>query len=635
MSTPLVFCRVCGSSRPIHSSSSKFCCNSAKEALHEEPNTTNRIRTPRINGKPVSWDDAIAHIASKVDTGRKIGLNTFGIYTGKVSFYRGHDWLESMLLAFHTGTTSWFTDMCLDDANRLIVTEWMMGHAAPLLTDLGRAHNILILGDDPSIHDWGMLQPDHQYTAEIKHSQQTKHTKVSFVSASAFTPHIPAQKSISIRPGSEPFFLLGMLNLIVTNGWYDKQYVGKYTQGLQAVKHLIAPYTVSRCASVCGVGDADISGVTLKWIRSAMGLIHLAPGALRCEHATLGAWAWLTLHALSANALRPGGIYEAVGALDLLPLLVGLRTENAPKSQTGGQQLLLGQNHSSQLLLEMERGNLETLLLLDRPHTTQQSRFLQAIQTLSCSVVLSDVETEYTAVADVVLPRSTTWEEKDILLHRNSQFAIKCLPTSSALHPKFAESKSAQEVLSTLGQKLSFKWTGSDIGLTNRLLAKQIQRGGQETWINRIWGLLHEEDLECEGSLNGQGEHDRALWRPSQDTIQLAPAPLEELFKQVRDQKTDENFPFFLQSSHSRGSTNSAPQIEAHPDCGFENGDSIQLSTRFGSLTGVLIHNEAVHPLGIVCSATDSPEVLDLLPTQTDLWSGTPIFNGVPCLIEG
>ena len=143
------------------------------------------------------------------------------------------------------------------------------------------------------------------------------------------------QKSISIRPGSEPFFLLGMLNLIVNNGWYDKQYVGKYTLDLQTVKQLIAPYTVSRCAELCGVGDADISGITLKWVRSAMGLIHLAPGALRCEHATLGAWAWLTLHALSANALRPGGIYEAMGALDLLPLLVGLRTENAPKTKLG------------------------------------------------------------------------------------------------------------------------------------------------------------------------------------------------------------------------------------------------------------------------------------------------------------
>ena len=80
-----------------------------------------------------------------------------------------------------------------------------------------------------------------------------------------------------------------MLNLIVNNGWYDKQYVEKYTVGLQEVKQRIAPFTVSRCAELCGIsGDADISGVTLKWIRSAMGLIHLTPGVLRCEHANTG-----------------------------------------------------------------------------------------------------------------------------------------------------------------------------------------------------------------------------------------------------------------------------------------------------------------------------------------------------------
>ena len=633
MSASIVFCRVCGSSLPLHSASSKFCCNDAAEAFQEEPNTADRIRAPRIDGKSVSWDEAFTHMASKIDAGRKIGLNTFGIYTGTPSFYRGKDWLESMLLAFHTGTTSWFTDLCVDDASRLLVTEWMIGHAAPLLTDLSRAHNILILGDDPSVHGWGVLQPDHQYTAEIKHSQQTKHTKVSFITASGFALEITPQKSISLRPGSEPFFLLGMLNLIVSNGWYDKQYVGKYTVGLQEVQQRIAPYTVSRCAKICGISDADISGVTLKWIRSAMGLIHLAPGALRCEHATLGAWAWLTLHALSANALRPGGIYESMGALDLLPLLVGLRTENAPKSQTGGQSLILGQNHSSQLLQEMERGNLETLILLDVPQPTQQNRFMTALKSLSCSVVFSDVENEYTAVANVVLPRSTSWEESDILLHRTSQFAVKSLPTSSTLHPQFADSKSAHVVLNTLCNKLSFKWTGSDIGLTNRLLAKQIQRGGQETWIKRAWGLLHEEDLEFGGSLNGKGEHDRALWRPSQDRIHLAPEYLEDLFRQVRN-KTDEEYPLFLQSSHSRGAKLEAPVIEAHPDCAIKDGTTVTLSTRFGTLSGTLQHNENVHPSAILCSATDNRNVLDILPTQTDLWAGTPIFNGVSCRLE-
>jgi len=633
MSASFVFCRSCGSSLPLNSASTQFCCEASRAAFQEEPNTTNRIRSPRIKGKVVSWDDAFSHMSSKIDAGRKIGLNTFGIYTGTQSFYRGHDWLESMLLTFHTGTTSWFTDLCMEDASRLLVTEWMMGHAAPLLTDLGRAHNILILGDDPSIHGWGSLQPDQQYTAEIKHSQQTKHTKVSFVQASGFTPHITPQKQLSIRPGSEPFFLLGMLNLIVNNGWYDKQYVGKYTLGLNEVKQRIAPYTVSRCAELCGVADADISGITLKWVRSAMGLIHLGHGALRCEHATLGAWAWLTLHALSANALRPGGIYESMGALDLLPLLVALRTDNAPKSQTGGQSLLLGQNHSSQLLQEMERGNIETLILLDTPTTAQKERFLAAFKNLSCSIAVSDIETEYTEAAEVVLPRSTSWEESDILLHRTSQFAVKCLPTSSALHPQFGECKSAHEILNTLGKQLSFKWTGSEIGLTNRLLAKQIQHGGQETWIRRAWGLLHEEDLELNGSLNGQGEHDRALWRPSQDKLQLAPEALEELFRQVRS-KNDPEYPLFLQSSHSKGEQSTTPVIEAHPECGIEEGTSVTLTTRFGSIKGTLQHNEQAHPSAILCSAIDCSDVLNILPTQTDLWAGTPVFNGVACRLD-
>ena len=60
-----------------------------------------------------------------------------------------------------------------------------------------------------------------------------------------------------------------------------------------------------------------------------------------------------------------------MGALDLLPLFVGLRTDNAQK--TGEPSLLLGQNHSSQLLQEMERGNLETLILLDHLYSSEKS----------------------------------------------------------------------------------------------------------------------------------------------------------------------------------------------------------------------------------------------------------------------
>ncbi len=630
MSTSIVFCRSCGSSIPLSSESTSFCCTDAQRAFQEEPNSDKRIRSPRIDGKDVSWNTAFDHMASTIDTGRKRGPNTFGIYTGQSTYLRGLDWVEALLLSVHTGTTSLFTDLCLDDASRLLVTEWMVGHATPLLSDLGRAHNILLLGDDPDVEGWGMLQPDHQYTKEIKHSQQTKHTKVTVVSATGFEPHINVQKKLTIKPGTEPFFLLGMLHLVLNNGWYDKQYVNKYTTGLDTIKQLIAPYPVSRCASICGLSDADISGVTLKWVRSAMSVIHLTPGALRCRNATLGAWAWLTLHALSANALRPGGLYESMGALDILPFLVALKTDNAPKSQVGGQPLLLGQNMSSHLLLELERGNLETLMLLDPPMTAQSDRFMKAFSALSNSIVLSDVETPLTEVASVVLPRSTPWEESDILLHRNPQFSTKCLPTSSAVHPQFGDSKSAHEILNTLSKKLSFKWTGSEVGFTNRLLAKQVQKGGQEAWIKRAWGLLNDDDINWNGSLNYQGEHNRALWRPSQDTIVLHPPQLDEMFRHVDLPKEDTDRPFVLHSSHSASATD--VRIGVHPDSGFEAGQKATVSSAFGSVQGIIELNAHIAVSTILCSAHHD-SVRNLLPTNTDLHTGTPVFNGVPCTV--
>ena len=119
--------------------------------------------------------------------------------------------------------------------------------------------------------------------------------------------------------------------------------------------------------------------------------------------------------------------------------------------------------------------------------------------------------------------------------------------------------------------------------------------------MKKIWYLV---------SLNGQGEHDRALWRPSQDKIQVAPESLEEMFRQVRP-KTDEEYPLFLQSSHSRDNKVDVPVIEAHPDCGYNDGSTVTLSTRFGAISGTLQHNEHVHPSAILCSSTDNASVLD------------------------
>ncbi len=633
MSNPLVFCRECGSSLPLSTSTTDFCCSDAEVAFKEKPNTARRIEAPMINGQIVSWDQANDAIIENINRARKKGMDQLGLYLGSKTFLRSLDWMQTILFSTRMGTKSIFTEQCLDDSARLLVTEWMLGHASPLLTDLGRAHNILIIGDNPKDVGWGTLQPDHHYWKEIAHSQQTKHTKVSFVSATPFETPVTAQSHIRIQPGTECFFLLGMVNLILTNGWYDKQFVEKYTTGISEIKHLVAPYSVSECAKICGITDADISGVTLKWTRSAMGIIHLTPGALRSENAMLGAWAWMVLHVLSANALRPGGLYESMGSVDVLPALIALRTENAPKSSVANQPLLIAQNMGSQLLQEIEQGNIDTLLIIDHPHLPQQSRLLSQIGSLQCSIVFAESESELTKLATIVLPRTTSWEEDDIALHRNNTFSTQCLPTSSVLHPSYGSARSVHSVLKTVNEALSFVWSGSELGLTNRLIAQQIIKGDIRQWCSRIWGLLHEDDLISSDSLNYKGEHDRALWRRSQDTINLFPEPLPELFQNIDLPNENESFPLRLHTSH-KTKDDSEPIFDIHPDHNIPEGQAIQIQTLHGVLYGIARNNPSIHLKGVMCSASTHPEILDVLPTKTNHWCGTPIFNGVSCQIK-
>lgn len=633
MSTSAVFCRHCGSSRPLSEGTSKFCCAAAQMAFQEEPVAENRIRHPQINGEIATWDDVLEHIQEQILAAQQHSTNAVGLYLGTPTWYRGLDWTQSILMALKLGTTSLFTDQCLDDAARLLVTEWMLGHAAPLLTDLGRAHNIIILGDNPHLVGWGALQPDHDYESAILHSQSTKQTKVSFVSSTSVDSSFNTQSNIVIRPGTETFFLLGMLHLVVNNGWYDKQYVEKYTTGLQTLQQWVKPFTVAQCANACGVSEADISGLTLKWTRSAMGLIHLTPGALRTQNSTLGAWAWLALHTLTANTLRPGGIYETVGAVDILPVLVGLRTANAPKSAVGGQPLLLMQNMASQLLTELEAGNLKTMIFLDTPQYPQHERLLKAIENIPCSIVIAETESALTKTASIVLPRTTCWEEDDIALHRNSTFSTQCLPTSKPIHPVLGDARSAYDILSTLTNQLNFKWRNSELGITNRILANQISKGDLRNWSARAWGLLHEDDLEMGGSMNYKGEHDRALWRPSEDSINLAPEQLSQIVQQIQWPTHTETASVLHTSHCSNATEHSSISIEVHPKSGYSTGQPVQLETTSGVLNGVIVLNDAIHPSTVLCSSRQYSAALNLLPSVSENWSGTPIFNGVSCTI--
>ena len=102
-----------------------------------------------------------------------------------------------------------------------------------------------------------------------------------------------ADQFIQIRPGTESFLLLGMLQIALKSEWFDRQFVEQYTIGFSELQNYLREYSIERCAEICGIKASILSGLSLKFTCSPMAIAHANPGSFSNPNATLGAWAWL------------------------------------------------------------------------------------------------------------------------------------------------------------------------------------------------------------------------------------------------------------------------------------------------------------------------------------------------------
>ena len=149
--------------------------------------------------------------------------------------------------------------------------------------------------------------------------------------------------------------MLGILKVSIDRNWIDAQYIRDYTEDYTEIVELLTPWTLERCATICGLSPSEISGVALKFSRAAMALVHPGPGFFLNRHAALGGWAWLALHMISANALRPGGVYENEGGIDLHPFLISVPSEKAPRIEDIPLQLMQSSIGTLQRTLEQKK----------------------------------------------------------------------------------------------------------------------------------------------------------------------------------------------------------------------------------------------------------------------------------------
>ncbi len=115
-----------------------------------------------------------------------------------------------------------------------------------------------------------------------------------------------ASHMLQFKPGRDVALLNAMLNVIVTEGMADVQYMQAHTEGFEDLKAKVVEFTPEKMEPVCGIPAATIREVARLYARSERSIIFWGMGVSQHTHGTDNARCLIALALVTGQIGRPG-----------------------------------------------------------------------------------------------------------------------------------------------------------------------------------------------------------------------------------------------------------------------------------------------------------------------------------------
>ena len=161
------------------------------------------------------------------------------------------------------------------------------------------AEVIIIIGANPTVN--------HPVAATfIKNAVKQKGAKLIVIDPRRQSISRHAYKHLAFRPGSDVSLLNAMLNVIITEGLVDEEYIAKYTENYEALKANIGGFTPERMAEVCGVDAVTLREVARLYATSRASIIFWGMGISQHVHGTDNSRCLIALALVTGQIGRKG-----------------------------------------------------------------------------------------------------------------------------------------------------------------------------------------------------------------------------------------------------------------------------------------------------------------------------------------
>ena len=293
-----------------------FLCpkGSVLDHLHTDPD---RLRTPMVrrNGvlEPSSWEEAYALIAERLGTIRaEHGPGSTGVYVGNPNAHGPCIFHIGALLAA-LGSPHFYSAASVDQLPREIANGYLYGdpRAWPV-PDIDRTDLLVMLGANPVVSG-GSLATAPDWPRRID-GIRARGGRVVVIDPRRTETADRAGEWISIRPGSDPYLLAAIAQVIFEDDLVDLGTVGHLIDGVEALPSALADFTPESVAQRTGIGAEDIRRLAHDIAAAPSAAVYGRVGLQTQRFGTLASWLTDVIATCTGNLDRPGGTMFATPA---------------------------------------------------------------------------------------------------------------------------------------------------------------------------------------------------------------------------------------------------------------------------------------------------------------------------------
>ena len=270
--------------------------------------------------------------------------------------------------------------------------------------------------------------------------------------------HRTAQRAdwhIPIRPGTDGALALALMNVIISEGLTDEDYVANYTHGYDELVERVQQYTPEWASQETGIPAEDIRTLAREYATTDPSMIRIGVAVER--HAGGGQ----TVRSIACLPALVGAWRHVGGGLLQLPLWahpVNWPAFMLPELRTPGtrvvNQFLLGQALTGELRLDPPITALVVYNSNPMVVCPEQDKLRRGLERDDLFTVVSDhFLTDTARYADIVLPATTALEQHDIMFSWGHFYVTLNTP---AVEPE-GEAVSNTELFRRLSKAMGFE----------------------------------------------------------------------------------------------------------------------------------------------------------------------------------